>query len=306
MKWIVGIDGGGTKTTACVGDSSGNILGRLEKGPANYHVTGIAAFQMLIRQIIDDFCQTCGLERTELQLVSLGLAGVDRVRDRELILATLSELRLGCHYIVNNDATIALTAGLGETKGIVLIAGTGSIAYGINQDGHVTRAGGWGHVISDEGSGYAVGRQALCRAVKSGENRDKETILLARIMKHIGVSDQDGVIGFINRPTTSKAAIAALTEVVAAAACEGDAVATELLDEAADSLAALVESVITRGFPSGQLVRVCTYGGVINNVPVIRQRIAERLAGKALLVLSDKEPVMGALQIGYNYLHTMK
>jgi N-acetylglucosamine kinase-like BadF-type ATPase len=306
MKWIVGIDGGGTKTTACAGDSNGNLLGRLEKGPANYQVTGIAAFQNLVSDLVDEFCLNCGLNRTELQLVSMGLAGVDRVHDREIILAALSERRLGCHYIVNNDATIALTAGLGETRGIVLIAGTGSIAYGINPEGRVTRAGGWGHIISDEGSGYAIGRQALCRAVKSGENRDKETILSAKIIEHLGVADQDGVIGFIYHPSTGKAAIAALAEVVAAAADNGDIVATEILAEAADSLAALVESVITRGFASGQEVRVCTYGGVINNLPLIRQRIAERLAGKALLVMSDQEPVMGALQIGYNYLHTLK
>jgi N-acetylglucosamine kinase-like BadF-type ATPase len=303
MKWMIGIDGGGTKTTAIAGDLAGGILGRVEKGPANYQVTGLANFQALVAEIVADLSLNCRLKRDELEVISLGLAGVDRVRDRELIEAALADLKLGCSYIVNNDAVVALTAGLGKREGIVLVAGTGSIAFGINAAGGAVRAGGWGHVIGDEGSGYDIGRQALARGLRAREGRDKPTVLLAKIMAAIKVDDPDGVIEFVYNPAASKAAIAALTEVVAAAARLGDAVAQEILDAAADDLAGLVESVIDRGFSAaGQVVPVCTYGGVINNIPAIRQRIGTRLAGKARLVAADREPALGALQLGYEYL----
>jgi len=306
MKWMIGIDGGGTKTTAIAGDMAGGVLGRVEKGPANYQVIGLAAFQTLVGEIVAELSSACRLDRSDLQVISLGLAGVDRVRDRELIAAALGELKLGCPYVVNNDAVVALTAGLGKREGIVLVAGTGSIACGVNAQGGAIRAGGWGHIIGDEGSGYDIGRQALVRGVKAWEGRDKPTVLLAKIMEYIKVDSPDGVIGFVYHPAGGKTAMAALSEVVAAAALEGDAVAREILVAAADALAGLVESVISRGFPAGQVVPVCTYGGVINHIPLIRQRIATQLAGKAQLVAADREPALGALQLGHEYWKSRK
>ena len=144
MDWIVGVDGGGSKTTACAADMSGNVLGRVDKGPANYHTTGLPAFQALIGGIIDAYCRDCGLDRNDLRLVSLGLAGVDRERDRDQIMAALAGLGLPCRFLISNDAVIALTAGLGRAEGIVLIAGTGSIAYGVAPEGRSLRAGGLG------------------------------------------------------------------------------------------------------------------------------------------------------------------
>ncbi|MDR3564978.1 MAG: BadF/BadG/BcrA/BcrD ATPase family protein [Negativicutes bacterium] len=306
MKWILGIDGGGTRTTAWAGDLTGGVLGRIEKGPANYHVTGLVQFQTLIAEIVEELGHICGLDQSGLELISLGLAGVDRPRDREQINTALDNLKLDCRLLVNNDAVIALAAGLGKAEGIVLIAGTGSIAYGVNAAGGAVRAGGWGHVASDEGSGYDIGRQALQRGIMAWEGRDKPTVLLAKIMEYIAVDDMDGLIQFIYHPDTDKAAIAALTEVVAAAARQGDAVASEILLAAADALSDLVKSVISRGFTGAGQVEVCTFGGVVNHIPLIRQRLAERLAGQAQMVQTDREPVWGALQLGYQSIKSQK
>lgn len=302
MKWIIGIDGGGSKTAAIAGDMTGGVLGRCETGPANYQVVGLGAFQARISEIVGELSHVCQLDPAELQLISLGLAGVDRVRDKELIMAALNDLKLGCPFVINNDAVAALTAGLGRREGIVLVAGTGSIAFGVNAGGSAIRAGGWGHVIGDEGSGYDIGCQALARSVRAREGRDKPTVLLEKIMEYIKVDSPDGVIEFVYNPEGSKPAIAALAGVVAEAARQGDGVAREILTAAADELAGLVESVISRGFPDGQVVQVCTYGGVLSNIPFISQRIAARLAGKAELVTAGREPAWGALQLGYEYL----
>ena len=130
---------------------------------------------------------------------------------------------------LNNDACIALAAGLGKSEGIVLIAGTGSIAYGINGRGEVTRAGGWGHIISDEGSGYDIGRQALARGIKATEGRERRSHILDKIMEHLAIVNIDGLLEFIYRPASNKAAIAALAKIVVAVADQGDAVAQEIL-----------------------------------------------------------------------------
>jgi N-acetylglucosamine kinase-like BadF-type ATPase len=302
MQWIIGIDGGGTKTVGCAADRTGRIIGRVEKGPGNYHTVGLANFRTVIAGIVDELAVSCGLRKTDLSVISLGLAGADRLRDKERILASLADLSLPCHYIVNNDAKAALVAGLGKAEGIVLIAGTGSVAYGINKQGKVIRAGGWGHLASDEGSGYSIGRRALVRGLKAAEERDERTVLVPMIMKRLGLKNWDELIGFINSRSTTKADIASLTQVAVEAAQAGDVVAAEILSEAADDLVALAESVIIRGFEPEERVRVCLYGGVVSHIALIRNRLDTALAGKATLVTGEREPAAGAVLLGLEWV----
>lgn len=302
MEWILGIDGGGTKTTGCPGDLTGKVYGRVERGASNYHVVGVDRFKAVIEEIITEAEGAFGLSRSELRLISLGLAGVDRPRDREVIMAALADLRLGCQFIINNDAQIALAAGTGAVQGIVLIAGTGSIAYGVNASGQSFRAGGWGHLISDEGSGYDIGRQGLFRGIKAWEGREQPSILFERIMAHLKVSNMDELISAVYSPTASKAFIASLAEVVTTAAREGDPLAGEILRDAADGLAGLVESVLARGFAGEGPVPVCGYGSLLRNCETIRKRIINHFSQRISFILPDEEPVIGALRIGMDSL----
>ncbi|MDR7865893.1 MAG: BadF/BadG/BcrA/BcrD ATPase family protein [Sporomusaceae bacterium] len=304
MRWLIGIDGGGTKTVACAADLSGRLLARTETGAANYHIIGLPAFAALVAGIIDDLAAAAGLARADLTLVSLGLAGADRDRDRRLLLGALADM--GCPCLVNSDARIALAAGLGDRgEGIVLIAGTGSIAYGRTRGGEIIRAGGWGHLVSDEGSGYDIGRQAIARGLKAAEGRDIPSPLLEHIIARLGVADIAGLIAFIYSPAAAKADIAALATTVAAAAAEGDELAAAILADAAVELAGLVCSVIARGFPGPGPVPVATYGGLLLGNHGLTSRLAGLLAGQADLLPPGPEPVMGALKIGYDYLNSL-
>lgn len=302
MQWLIGIDGGGTKTVGCAADVTGRILGRVETGPGNYHTAGLENFRKNIADIVEKLAVHCCLRTDDLQVISLGLAGADRSGDEKTLVGELAKLGLSCHYLVNSDAKAALVAGLGKEEGIVLIAGTGSIAYGINSQGHVIRAGGWGHLASDEGSGYAIGRQALVRTIKAEEQRDLATVLLPMIMKQLAVHTWDELIGFINRPLLTKAEVAALASVVAAAAQAGDATAVEILNQAGAELARLVQSVIHRGFGTSGFAQVCVYGSVVKKIPLVRRRLAAALTGQAVMVSSEKEPVEGAVSIGIEWL----
>ncbi|MDT8901722.1 BadF/BadG/BcrA/BcrD ATPase family protein [Anaeroselena agilis] len=309
MSWIIGIDGGGTKTVACAADLSGRLLARIEKGAANYHVIGLSAFAALVAGIVDDLAEAAGCDRSALALVSLGLAGADRDRDRELLGGALSGL--GCPCLIGSDARIALAAGLGDREeGIVLIAGTGSIAYGRTRRGEIIRAGGWGHLVSDEGSGYDIGRQAIARGLKAAEGREIPSLLLDRIIDSLGVADIAGLIAFLHSPATAKADIAALAATVAALAAEGDKLAAAVIADAAVELAGLVASVVARGFPGAAPgaapVPVAAYGGLLLGCPALRERLAGLLAGQAELLPPGPEPVMGALKIGYDYLKSLK
>lgn len=302
MKWLIGIDGGGTKTVGCAACLGGKILGRVEKGPGNYHTAGLENFKSVIESIIRELSGKCHLDVADLAVVSLGLAGADRKRDEEVIAAALAELGLGCPFVINGDAKAALVAGVGRAEGIVLIAGTGSVAYGINRRQELHRAGGWGHLASDEGSGYAIGRRALLRSIKAREQRDKETMLLTMIVEHLGLQGWDELIGFLNNAATGKAEIASLAAVTAAAARAGDLVAGEILQEAGDELAGLVLSVINRGFAGQEPVPVCIYGGIVNNIEPVRLRLAAVLQGRAQLLPAVREAAEGAVQIGRDWL----
>jgi N-acetylglucosamine kinase-like BadF-type ATPase len=304
VSWILGIDGGGTKTVGCMADRSGKVLGQAAAGPANYHTVGLEGLRQAVAVIVEQACAKCDLDRHDLELISLGLAGVDRDQDRAVVLATLQELGLGCRYIINNDARIALAAGLGGEPGIVLIAGTGSIAYGVNKQSEIIRAGGWGHVCSDEGSGYDIARQALVRVCKAREQREAPSVLLEGIMAYWRIADWDALISFIYSPATGKTAIAALTTVVASAAAAGDALAQAILEDAAAALADLADSVRRRGFGPHEVVPVVTGGSVLENIAAVRQGVACRLAGKATLVWPRQQPVMGALALGLASLET--
>jgi N-acetylglucosamine kinase-like BadF-type ATPase len=306
MAWILGIDGGGSNTTALAADESGNILGYIQHHSANYHIIGINQFQKVIGEIVGMIAAAAGLPKLELQVVSLGLAGVDREGDRERVLTALEKLNLGCHYIVNNDAAIALTAGLGNAEGVVLIAGTGSIAYGINGQGQIYRAGGWGHILGDEGSGYDIGHQALVRGLKANEGRDKPSMLLAGILAKLHIASLDELVTYIYSTAADKGIIASLAEVVTTGAEQGDEVSREILDRAALNLAALVESVIWQGFAHKERVQVCTFGGVLKNSPLLCQLVAEQLSARAQWVAATKEPVSGALQLGLDFFAAQK
>ncbi len=140
------------------------------------------------------------------------------------------------------------------------------------------------------------------RGIKAAEQRDQATVLLPLIMKHLGVHNWDELIGFINRQTLTKADVASLAPVVAAAAQAEDMVAVDILSQAGDELAELVKSVIRRGFGTEGLFQVCVYGSIVNKIRLVRRRLEAALAGQAVIVPSEKEPVEGAVCIGIEWL----
>jgi glucosamine kinase len=295
--YAVGVDGGGTKTLAIIVDDQGNERGRGIAGSANHESVGIEKAIYHIRHAIEDAARQadCSLP---LPSAWFGLAGIDRPHDYDLLLPRLQPLAQ--HIRLTNDAELVLSALPGGV-GIALIAGTGSIALGRDARGSSARAGGWGHILGDEGSGYDLGRRCLQAITKATDGRGQATSqieLLLRLWKLDHVSD---IIGKVYAKP-DKALIAALSPLVCEAARSGDEVATGILEDAAHELALALVAVKNRlDFPD-QKVAIALGGGLMRHEVSFREQVIH--ATSKLLSIGEialvEEPALSGAQAAVN------
>ena len=184
-RYVLGIDGGGTKTQAAIVDETGHVRGVGLGGPSNYDDIGANRARANIAQAVTAACAPAGCEPAPFAAAFLGLAGIVSPADRAVVQGIAADLRLAPldRVGVDHDCRIALAGGLSGRPGIVLIAGTGSSCYGRNAAGGDWRAGGWGSQIGDEGSGYWLGLHALQSAVRAYDGRGPATRLEADVRR---------------------------------------------------------------------------------------------------------------------------
>ena len=183
MRHVIGIDAGGTKTVALLADETGEVLAEARGGGANLQVQGELGVEKVLYEVI----AALGAPRP-ISAVCLGIAGVDRPGERDVIRDVLHRLGLGRRVRIENDAFIALVAGAPERTGIVVVAGTGSVAYGVDPAGTSARSGGWGYLLGDEGSAYWLGHAAVRRAIRAADGRDGPTSLGEKVSAKLGRS----------------------------------------------------------------------------------------------------------------------
>lgn len=240
-RFYLGIDGGGTKTLAIVVDTHGIERGRAVGGSANYSAIGL---ECAVGHVVAAAAEAARAAGAQLPLASawLGLAGVDRPADSEILLPHFRSLASVIH--LTNDAELLLSALPGRA-GVALIAGTGSIAVGRNTAGAATRAGGWGHILGDEGSGYDIGRRALMAATRFADGRGEPTLLLPRILRAWNLTAANELIGRVYHGE-DKATIAQLAPLVLQTAREDDPAARRIVRRAALELALAAVTVGNR------------------------------------------------------------
>lgn len=242
MRYAVGLDGGGTKTTLEARGEDGRVLLRATFGSMNLN----SASEQTVAATFQDCAEALrGLPGglADCRAVCVGSAGVSNPDACE----TIERLLRGCGYsgplVLVGDQETALAGALGRPDGMVLIAGTGSICFGRGADGRTARSGGYGHKIDDEGSGYALGRDALAAVVRAHDGRIAPTALTKLVYDRLGVGDVRGIVRFTYAPETEKKEIAALAPLVTEAAVAGDAAAKEILARAGRELSLLVAPV---------------------------------------------------------------
>jgi glucosamine kinase len=292
---VLGIDAGGTKTVCLLADERGTILSEGRGPGANLHAAGELAVEKVLHEVMEE---AIGERSVSPAAICLGIAGVDREDEEKTVRAIMRRIGHKSRVLVVNDALIALVAGARDAPGIVIIAGTGSIVYGRNADGEAARAGGWGHIIGDEGSGYWIGREALAAVMRAADGRGPATGLTVEVKSHFGVSDESRLPRIVYDRELPRVNVAALGPIVQRAAEQGDAVATRILERAAEELAQAALSVVTRLEMRGDAFTFYLAGGVFRVVPSVANEMRRRLvevAPRCQVQSLEEEPAVGAV-----------
>ncbi|ASJ16504.1 hypothetical protein A3L04_05160 [Thermococcus chitonophagus] len=243
---FLGIDAGATKTEAVIIDKKGKVIGIGYGGPANLNSSPLHIVKSsLSKAIIEALSEEDRREHVKSACISIaGTLGGNTKILRDI----LSEILPNAELIIRRDYEIAHIACFNFEPGIVFIAGTGSIAYGINEKGETIRVGGWGHLVGDEGSGYWVGEEGIRAGLRFYDGRGKPTILYDYLKDYLGIKndDPDSIIGAIYSSKNKKTLIAGFAPYVVKAAREGDHVAKLILEKASEEIVSSYLAAIRR------------------------------------------------------------
>ena len=304
MRHVIGIDAGGTSTVGLLADETGRVLRDARAGGANLVVHGELAVEKTLYQVLDALDAP-----SPPAAVCLGMAGVDRPEQKELLRNVLRRLGLRQEVRIVNDAVVALVAGAPAGIGIVVVAGTGAIAYGADPAGTTARAGGWGYLLGDEGSAYWLGHAAVRQGIRAADGRGPETTLYDRICAAIGVavpSPPGELVAWFYDQQLSSHRVAELARLVEEAAADGDAAAEGLLDQAAQHLARAARAVAARlTFP--EPYPLVLSGGAFRACPSLVRRLEDGLdLPQARIVRLAAEPAVGAVTLALQALGTQR
>ena len=294
---VLGIDAGGTKTVALLADADGRIIGEGRAGAANLQTEGELEVEKTLHTAIEN--ATDGQQLT-VAAVCLGVAGVDRQDDASVIRGVMRRLGFRSNPLIVNDALIALVAGAGSNPGVVVISGTGSIAYGVSQRGVAARAGGWGPTMADEGSGYWIGRRALAAVMREADGRGPHTELTPLVLQHFSLPRSEALVAEIYHQPQGRRAIASVGALVDRARENGDPVAIEIMHQAAEELALAAASVISQLDMRGEQFPIVLAGGMLKESAWLSGDVARRLsevAPRAIVGPLTEQPAVGAVRL---------
>jgi len=301
---VLGIDGGGSKCAVVLarltaaGAGGMQIVGRGRGGPANPRVAGHDVARASITTAIEAAFADAGLELRPVAAACLGLAGVGLPEDRDAVLAWATQAGLADKVFVVPDGLLPFADGVAEPWGVVLIAGTGSLALALPRGNTLSaataadRCGGWGPLLGDEGSGHTIGLAALKAAMRAADGRGPDTILHAALLKRFGAARAADLVGCIHAPGVGRREIADAAREVLAAADVGDAVAAAILTGAATELATHVRTLAERNSLTSGVYPLRLTGGLLAGSATLRRLVVESLVASghepgSVMVVSD-------------------
>jgi glucosamine kinase len=308
VAYYLGIDGGGSKTACAVGDED-IVLASSTAGPSNITRVGEERARESIHQVIRAACDTAKVNPNKIERACIGAAGAAHAEVARSLSQSASELLNG-EVAVVGDMAIALEAAFSAGPGVVVIAGTGSIAYGRNSCGETTRAGGWGFAIGDEGSAHWIGRKAVSKLLRAADEQSSdesgsEGLTQVGLKSGPLFSELKAVwnvdsLEQLARIANSNPDFSVLFPAVLAAADSGDKLALGILESAAVELSRIANIVISRWSANSPDVPLAMVGGVFRHSKTVRQCFFDRVCAaypNATLNPDVVEPVYGALQI---------
>ena len=293
MALVLGIDGGGTKTKCAIA-RDGVVIGSATTGGSNLVRGNESEVRDALQNAIQGACESASVTPAQIDAACIGVGGAARENIAIRIQKMVSEI-LHCPMEVIGDMQVAYDAAMHGGPGVIVISGTGSIAYGRNEREETARAGGWGSIISDEGSGYWIGRNAVSAVFRAFDN-GRSTGLTRHIMEAWKTFTRDELIAKSN--SNPQPNFAELAPAVFQAALEGDPMSQELLSDAGGELAKLVKVVLRRLFPVGTAVQVAAIGGVFTHSIILYKAFENSLRAErqeAVVRVLTEDPVDGAL-----------
>src|SRR5712691_336402 len=296
MTYFLGVDGGASKTAALVTEGEGKLLGNGMAGPSNHLRVGIETAARNIERAVHKALVAADVASREINWAYCGIAGADHPAHRQEVVDSLSVFFPRGNFTVDNDARIALTGSIGFGAGVVVIAGTGSVAYGRNDEGKEARAGGWGPTIGDEGSAYGIARLAFRAIVRAFDGRGPATQMVDLLRTEYKMAP-DELPRFVYATTTHADDIARFSKVVIEAANNGDEIARHLLEDGGRELALSAVAVARRLGLLGRPFPVSYTGGAFNAGDLLLEPMREMLrreAPSATVASPMRTPVEGA------------
>lgn len=307
-KYVIGIDGGATKTTAVLADLKRNIIAERTSGPANFLIIGTDKVAKTISDLILDLCNDAEINIQNIEVVCMGLTGAGREDDAQKIKNAVLEYWQKNYssqiknLIVTSDARIALEGAFSGRPGIILIAGTGSIIFGKDRTGQLYRVGGFGRYIGDEGGGYSIGRLGLQAVAKSLDGRGPETKLLNILRENFGINSAEDLINKVYKENLDFASIAPY---VIQCAEEGDEACREILRKEAEELVLHIKAIKDK--IKVRTVYISFLGGLLSGEnyysKLLRKIILQKVEG-VNVILPEHPPAYGAVLLAMDAIET--
>jgi N-acetylglucosamine kinase-like BadF-type ATPase len=302
-RLIIGMDGGGTKTRVMVKERpDGETLFEQNFGMSNYNNIGVEGLRTVFREIYEIVVSRFQ-ERLQDAILVLGSAGVDRQKDVDIYLSALKESGFTCQLEVVNDAEIALVGGNGARKDALMIAGTGSIVVGIDTEGKMVRTGGWGGLISDEGSGFQIGRHAIGAVMQEYDKLIPPTTFTEKLLSHFQLTSPEDFMDLLYSGNTLPVdKVASCTPIILEAWKKGDEAARTIVEAELEKLVRLVVG-ISRQMGSEKF-RLSVAGSLLTKSPDYFGTLKEKLSvvlPQVEISAPLYEPVFGAIIIGAQF-----
>jgi N-acetylglucosamine kinase-like BadF-type ATPase len=274
MRLYLGIDGGQTKTVAVIGNENGKVLGWGKGGPSNHirEKGGKKRFREALLVSIREAMKDGGLGEVVFHSAYLGISGAC-----DEMLRIARRIIKAEQIFLEGDALLALASCTLGKEGVVIIAGGGSVAFGMNKNGEMASAGGWGYFMGDEGSAFWIAKEGINRATKAVDGRGKQTSILQNLLSHFNIPDLHTLHRLIYSGKISRPEIAGAAEAVLKSAKEGDEVALEICKRAGEELAEACLAVLRKLSMEKEEVTVGLFGGVFSAGEVIIEPLRERL-----------------------------
>jgi len=296
-KYVLGVDGGGTKTEVILVNRTGTIIARTRGGSTNYQAVGGERLKLELSNLIEKITSKTKIPTNKIYCLFLGLAGAGRKSDRQAIAKLFDDSDFKDKISVDSDAIIALAGAFSNRHGIILIAGTGAICFGKNAENKVVRAGGWGYLLGDEGSGYFIGRNAIQAALKDFDGRGEKTLLRNVLESKFNLNSIDEIVPLIYRNKLDRVAIADLAPLVFDQAKEGEPVAQQIIKETGSEMGKLAKAVAVRLGFTNEKVNVALIGSIFKQRDMLINEINKELfevSWDIEITEPDFDPTIGA------------